>query len=165
MGQVFLFFWRCGIIFARDILTFVKKLKLYISAQKAMNKIELITNKHLRTDLPEIKVGMIVRVWQKFYEDSFSKKGKKNVKAGIKEISKPFRGIIIAIKHGKGIGRAFTVRGEAAGQIIEKVFPYHAPTINKIEILGESKTRRAKLYFLRDLSPHKIRKKLRTQYK
>lgn len=126
-----------------------------------MNKVDLIVKSNLRTDLPEIKPGMIVRVWQKFYEITVSKKGGK---PETKEITKPFRGIVIAVKHGKGIGETFTVRGEAASQTIEKVFPYHSPTLKKIEIIGTSKTRRAKLYFLRDLSPHKIRKKLRTQY-
>lgn len=132
-----------------------------------MNKIDLITNNYSRTDLPEIKPGMVIRIWQKFYEKEKDKVKKSGVAKTFieKEIVKPFRGTIIGIKHGKGIGRTFTVRGEAAGQIIEKIFPYHSPTIKKIEILGTSKARRAKLYFLRGLSPHKTRKKLRTIYK
>jgi large subunit ribosomal protein L19 len=131
-----------------------------------MNKIDLIAAKYLKTNLPEIKPGMIVRVWQKFSEKEKGKVKKSGVAKTFieKEITKPFRGIVIAIKHGKGVNRTFTVRGEAAGQTIEKIFPYHSPTVSKIEILGTSKTRRAKLYFLRKLSPHQIRKKLRTQY-
>ena len=81
-----------------------------------------------------------------------------------KEINKAFRGIVIARKHGNEIGATFTVRGEASGQIIEKIFPIHSPMVKKIEVIGESKTRRSKLYFIRELSPNKIRKKLKTKY-
>ncbi|KKS18428.1 MAG: 50S ribosomal protein L19 [Parcubacteria group bacterium GW2011_GWC1_41_7] len=102
--------------------------------------------------MPDVKPGMVVRVVQAFVDD----KGK--------EINKAFRGIVIARKHGNEIGATFTVRGEASGQIIEKIFPIHSPMVKKIEVIGESKTRRSKLYFIRELSPNKIRKKLKTKY-
>lgn len=125
-----------------------------------MNKTDAIIQKHLRTDLSGLKPGMVVKVWQKFTDSVTSKKGKTEKK----EITKPFQGTIIAIKHGRGLSGTVTVRGEAAGQLIEKVFPRHSPAITKIEILGNSKTRRSKLYFIRDLPPHQIRRKLRTSY-
>ncbi len=125
-----------------------------------MNRTDIISQKHLRIDLPELKPGMVVKVWQKFTDTVTSKKGKTEQK----EITKAFQGTIIAAKHGRGVSGTFTIRGEAAGQLIEKVFPRHTPTITKIEVVGTSKTRRAKLYFIRDLSPHQIRRKLRTSY-
>jgi large subunit ribosomal protein L19 len=95
---------------------------------------------------------MIVRVWQIFQEKN-------------KEIVTPFEGIVIAIKNKNRLNMTFTVRGKAAGQYVEKIYPYHSPVIKKIEILGESKTRRAKLYFVRKLSDYEIRKKLKPVYK
>ena len=117
-----------------------------------MDLIKNFEEKFKRTDLPELKPGMIVRVWQTFQEKN-------------KEIVTPFEGIIIAIKNKNRLNMTFTVRGKAAGQYVEKIYPYHSPVIKKIEILGESKTRRAKLYFVRKLSDHEIRKKLKPVYK
>jgi len=125
-----------------------------------MNPVDIFSKKHLRTDLPELKPGMVVKVWQKFTDTVTSKKGKIEQK----ELTKAFQGTVIAAKHGRGVSGSFTVRGEAAGQLIEKVYPRHTPTVTKIEVLGNSKTRRAKLYFIRDLPPHQIRRKLRTSY-
>ncbi|GIW67163.1 MAG: 50S ribosomal protein L19 [Candidatus Parcubacteria bacterium] len=110
--------------------------------------IQYIEEKYSRQDLPEIKPGMVVRVWQKFKE----KKG---------ESLKPFEGIVISLKKKKGTKKMFTVRGEAAGQMVEKTYPFNLPTITKIEILKQGKTKRAKLYFIRKLHPRKIKRKLR----
>ncbi len=110
--------------------------------------IQLVEKKYMRTDLPEIKPGMLVRVWQRIKEKK-------------RELSQPFEGIVIAIKGGKGTKKMFTVRGLAGGQMIEKTYPYHSPVIEKIEILAQGKTRRAKLYFVRKLHPKEIRKKLK----
>ncbi len=110
--------------------------------------IQLVEKKYIRKDLPEIKPGMLVRVWQKIKEQK-------------REVLQPFEGIIIAIKGGKGTRRMFTVRGEVAGQMVEKIYPYHSPIIEKIEVLGQAKTRRAKLYFVRKLHPKEIKKKLK----
>jgi large subunit ribosomal protein L19 len=111
-----------------------------------------IMEKQLREDLPEIKPGLIVRVHQ-VYKD-------KN-----KERISIFEGIIISVKNRNSINKTFTVRGKAAGQYLEKTYFYHSPTIKKIEVLGESKARRAKLYFVREISEHKIKKKLKPVYK
>jgi len=72
-----------------------------------------------------------------------------------------FEGIVLARKHGKEAGATFTVRGEAAGVGVEKIYPIYTPTIKKVTILKEpKKVRRSKLYFLRKLSVKKIKQKL-----
>jgi large subunit ribosomal protein L19 len=110
--------------------------------------IQFIEEKYSRKDLPEIKPGMVVRVWQKIKEPK-------------REFLQKFEGIIISIRNKKGSRKMFTVRGEAAGQIIEKTYPYSLPTIEKIEILKQGKTRRSKLYFIRKLYPREIKRKLK----
>ena len=116
-----------------------------------MSVIEKFEEKLKRKDLPEIKPGMIVRVWQIFKEAN-------------KEIISPFEGIVIAVKNKNRLNKTFTVRGKVAGQYVEKIYPYHSPVIKKIEILGQTKIRRAKLYFVRNLSEKELRKKLKPVY-
>ena len=77
------------------------------------------------------KIGRIVEI----YED--------------KAVIQVFEGTVIAKKHG-GIGESITVRRMSYGVGVEKVFPLHAPTIEKIETVRKGKVRRAKLYYLRD---------------
>jgi large subunit ribosomal protein L19 len=84
----------------------------------------------------KIKAGDIVRVYQR-------------IKEGGKERTQVFEGIVIARKHGNEIGATITVRKEISGIGVEKIFPIHSPTIEKIEILKEGKRKRAKLYYLR----------------
>ena len=60
-----------------------------------------------------------------------------------------FEGTVIAKKHG-GISETFTVRRVAHGCGIERVFPLHAPAVDKVEVIRHGKVRRAKLYYLRD---------------
>jgi len=110
--------------------------------------IQFVEERYLRNDLPEIKPGMVVRVWQKIKEKK-------------REFIQPFEGIVISVKNKKGTRKMFTVRGSAAGQMIEKTYPYNLPTIEKIEILKQGKARRAKLYFIRKLHPREIKKKLK----
>lgn len=109
--------------------------------------IQLVEKKYLRSDLPEIKSGSYIRVWQK-------------IKEAKREFVQPFEGLVISVKGG-GTKKMFTVRGLAGGQMIEKTYPYHSPIIEKIEILGQAKTKRAKLYFIRKLYPRAIKKKLK----
>jgi large subunit ribosomal protein L19 len=59
-----------------------------------------------------------------------------------------FEGICIAKKHG-GISETFTVRRVAHGVGVERVFPLHSPSVDKVEVVREGKVRRAKLYYLR----------------
>jgi large subunit ribosomal protein L19 len=90
----------------------------------------------MKEEVKKIKSGNWVRVYQKVKEDE-------------KERTQVFEGIVIARKHGNEIGATITVRKEISGIGVEKIFPIHSPTIEKIEILKEGKRKRAKLYHLR----------------
>ena len=101
-----------------------------------VTKIEVFNKTQLKKDLPDIRPGDTVCVHQKIKEKE-------------KERVQLFEGIIIARKHGKGISGTITVRKMISGIGVEKVFPLHSPTIEKIEIIKRGKARRAKLYYLR----------------
>ncbi|OGD25539.1 50S ribosomal protein L19 [Candidatus Azambacteria bacterium RIFCSPHIGHO2_01_FULL_40_24] len=101
-----------------------------------MDKIQNFNQKNLKSETPKIKSGMKIRVWQK-------------IKEGDKERLQAFEGVVIAVKHGRGKSGTFTVRKISSGIGVERIFPFHAPTIDKIEILSRAKVRRAKLYYLR----------------
>ena len=96
----------------------------------------------------DLRSGDTVRVFQKIQE-----KGKTRLQA--------YEGLIIACKHGKEAGSTFTVRRVASGVGMEKIFPLYSPNIDKIEILKEAKTRRSKLYFIRDKAAREIRRRMR----
>ena len=85
---------------------------------------------------PDVTVGDTVRVHLR-------------VKEGNRERIQVFEGTVIAKKHG-GLEETFTVRRVSYGVGVEKVFPVHAPSIEKIETVRHGKVRRAKLYYLRD---------------
>ena len=87
-------------------------------------------------EAPSVTVGDTVRVHLK-------------VKEGNRERIQVFEGTVIAKKHG-GINETFTVRRISYGIGVEKVFPLHAPSIEKVEVVRHGKVRRAKLYYLRD---------------
>ena len=97
-------------------------------------------------ELPEIRPGDTVRIYQKIKE--VYKKDKKS-KPEIKERVQIFEGLVIARKHGKGISSTITVRKIIDGVGVERIFPLHLPSIEKIEVVSHSKVRRAKLYYLR----------------
>jgi large subunit ribosomal protein L19 len=77
---------------------------------------------------------------------------------GEKERVQLFAGVVIA-RDGRRGNETFTVRRISHGVGVERVFPLHSPHIAKIEVTGSSHVRRAKLYFLRDLSGKKARLK------
>lgn len=105
----------------------------------------------LRTDLPDIRPGDTVRVLQKIRE-------------GEKERIQPFEGLVIARKHGRGISAMITVRRVAAGIGVERIYPIHSPTIQKIEVLKRSKVRRAKLYYIREKAAKEARRKMKSEW-
>lgn len=107
-----------------------------------MNKIEEFNKKQLQS-LPtselKLKTGYTVRVYQK-------------IKEGDKHRIQAFEGLIIAVKHGQGINGTITVRKISNGVGVERIFPIHAPFIERIEVVRKSKVRRAKLYYIRQKS-------------
>ena len=107
-----------------------------IKEDLAMDKIRAFTNEQLKKDLPSIEVGNNVRVYNK-------------IKEGTRERIQLFEGTVIA-KKGGGISETFTVRRVAYGVGVEKTFPVHSPTVEKVETIRNGKVRRAKLYYLRD---------------
>jgi len=109
-------------------------------------KLENFNKSQLKNDLPDIRPGDTVRVSQK-------------IKEGDKEKAQIFEGLVIAKKHGKGISATITVRKVISGVGVERIFPIHSPTIEKIEILKRGKVRRAKLYYLRKAKGRKARLK------
>lgn len=100
------------------------------------NKINTFIQSQLKKDLPDIRPGDTVKVYQK-------------IKEGDKERIQVFEGLVLARKHGKGISSTIIVRKEISGVGVERTFPVHLPTIEKIEITSHGKTKRAKLYYLR----------------
>ena len=86
--------------------------------------------------MPVINIGDTVKVHVKIVE-------------GDKSRIQVFEGTVIAKKHG-GISETFTVRRVAHGCGIERVFPVHSPSVDKVEVVRRGKVRRAKLYYLRD---------------
>ncbi len=106
----------------------------------------MFTNQ-IKKDLPEIRPGDTVRVYQTIKETS--KKDKSSTGQEGKERLQSFEGVVLAKKHGKGISSTITVRNITSGVGVEKILPLHSPNIKKIEILKRAKVRRAKLYYLR----------------
>ena len=100
--------------------------------------IKAIDAESMKTDLPAFNVGDTVKVGYKIIE-------------GGKERIQNFEGIVIARKNG-GIQESFTVRHISYGVGVEKTYPLHSPKIASITVVRKGKVRRAKLYYLRDLT-------------
>ena len=103
-----------------------------------LNLVNEITKDQLKTDLPEIKAGMTVRVDVR-------------IKEGYKSRIQAFEGVVIKVQ-GSGIGETFTVRKLSSGVGVERTFPMHSPVIDKVTVLRVGKVRRSKLYYLRSRS-------------
>ncbi|ARD41938.1 MULTISPECIES: 50S ribosomal protein L19 [Actinomyces] len=102
-----------------------------------MNLIDEINAKSLRDDIPSFRPGDTVKVHVKVVEGNRSR-------------VQVFQGVVIA-RHGGGIGETFTVRKISFGVGVERTFPVHTPSIDKIEVVTRGDVRRAKLYYLRNL--------------
>jgi large subunit ribosomal protein L19 len=109
-------------------------------------QIEESVNQNKNQALPQIKSGDTVRVYQKYKDKD-------------KEKIQVFEGMVICRKHGNEIGASITVRKIASGVGVEKIFPLHSPIIDKIEVVRSGKTRRAKLYYIRDAKGRKSKLK------
>lgn len=100
-----------------------------------MNTLDQVEAAHLRSDLPEFGPGDTVRVHVRVVEG-----GRERIQA--------YEGVVIARNHG-GLRETATVRKVSFGVGVERIFPIHAPIIQRIEVIRRGDVRRAKLYFLR----------------
>lgn len=100
--------------------------------------IEAIEKEYMKAEVPAFNVGDVVKVYVKVVE-------------GNRERLQAFEGTVIAKKNG-GVRETFTVRRVSFGVGIERIFPLHSPRIDKIEVVRRGRVRRAKLYYLRNLS-------------
>ncbi|WP_299295161.1 50S ribosomal protein L19 [uncultured Mobiluncus sp.] len=98
--------------------------------------VEEIGKAVMREDVPDFRPGDTVKVHVKVIEGNRSR-------------IQIFQGVVIA-RHGGGVGETFTVRKLSFGTGVERTFPLHAPTVDKIEVVTRGDVRRAKLYYLRD---------------
>ncbi len=101
------------------------------------NLVDKINQKHIRKDIPEIRVGDTVRV------DVWVKEGKK-------ERIQAFEGLVIA-KKGGSVSETISVRKKSGGVGVVRIFPVNAPTIDKITVVKKGLVRRAKLNFIKNM--------------
>ena len=114
-----------------------------ISWEKGVNflkekLIELVEKDYLKKDLPQFKAGDTIAVYYR-------------VKEGNKERIQMFEGVVIRISGGS-VAKNFTVRKVSSGVGVERIIPINSPLIEKIEVKRIGKVRRARLYYLRNLS-------------
>jgi len=103
-----------------------------------MNIIETLEKEQLRSDIPAFAPGDTLRVHAKIVE-------------GNRERIQVFEGVVIG-RQGTGVRETFTVRRISYGIGVERMFPVHSPRIAKIEVVRHGIVRRAKLYYLRNLT-------------
>jgi large subunit ribosomal protein L19 len=102
-----------------------------------MNVLDAVDATSLRKDIPNFRPGDELKVHVRVIE-------------GNKSRIQVFQGLVISRK-GSGIRETFTVRKISDGVGVERVFPVHAPVIEKIELVRKGEVRRSKLYYLRNL--------------
>ncbi|MDR1569100.1 MAG: 50S ribosomal protein L19 [Oscillospiraceae bacterium] len=100
--------------------------------------IRSLESEQLRKDIPSFQVGDTLRVWVKVVE-------------GKNERLQAFEGVVIARRNGS-VRETFTVRRVSYGVGIERTFPIHSPRVDHIDVIRRGRVRRAKLYYLRNLS-------------
>ena len=102
-----------------------------------MDAIETLEKEQMRLDMPDFGPGDTIKVHVR-------------IKEGDKERIQIFQGVVIRKRRGN-TRATFTVRKVTYGIGVERIFPFHSPSIDKIEIIKRGKVRRAKLYYLRKL--------------
>jgi large subunit ribosomal protein L19 len=102
-----------------------------------MEVIEALEKEQMRLDMPDFKSGDTIKVHGR-------------IKEGDKERIQIFQGVVIRRRKGN-LGATFTVRKVSYGIGVERVYPLHSPSIDKIEIVTRGKVRRGRLYYLRKL--------------
>jgi large subunit ribosomal protein L19 len=108
-----------------------------------MKSIDAVHQDALRRDLPPFRAGDTVRVHVRIRE-------------GDKERIQVFEGVVIQ-RRGGGAGETFTVRKVSSGVGVERIFPVQSPSVTKLEIMRRGHVRRARLFYLRELSGKKAR--------
>ena len=103
-----------------------------------MNIVDIIEKENEKKDAPIVNVGDTVKVFYK-------------IKEGEKERIQAYEGVVIAKKNGS-VRESFTVRRVSFGVGIERTFPVHSPLIDHVEVTRKGKPRRAKLYYVRNLT-------------
>ena len=103
-----------------------------------MNIIDQINNENIKKEVPSFNVGDTVKVSVKVIE-------------GTRERIQAYEGVVIA-KRGGSISETFTVRRISFGVGVERTFPLHSPKIADIQVVKKGAVRRAKLYYLRNLT-------------
>ncbi len=104
------------------------------AGRKKMNQIHAV-EEGFRREVPAFNIGDTVRIYVKVVE-------------GDKERLQPFEGVVIARK-GSGVRETFMVRKMSFGVGVERIFPVHSPSIDKIETIKRGRVRKAKLYYIR----------------
>ena len=102
------------------------------------NIIDQIEKENMKESVPEFNIGDTVKVGVK-------------IKEGDKERIQNYEGVVIARKNG-GVRETFTVRKISNGVGVERTFPLHSPLVASIEVVRKGNPRRAKLYYVRDLT-------------
>ena len=102
------------------------------------NIIDQIEKENMKETLPEFNIGDTVRVGVQ-------------IKEGEKSRIQAYEGVVIARKNG-GVRETFTVRKISFGIGVEKTFPINSPIIDKLVVVRKGKVRRAKIYYIRNLS-------------
>ncbi len=116
-----------------------------------MNSIEQVEASDLKKGLPRLNPGDTVRVHVRVKETQVKEEGKGKTgkdKETERERVQVFEGVVIGLR-GNGARATVTVRKVSFGQGVERIFPVHAKTIEKIEVVKQARVRRAKLYYLR----------------
>jgi len=108
-----------------------------------MSLLKDIESRQQRKDLPKFNVGDTVRVYSR-------------IKEGEKERVQYFEGIVIGF-HRNAVSTTFKVRKESYGVGVERTYPIHSPLLEKIEVKKRGDVRRAKLFYLREVSGKKAR--------
>jgi large subunit ribosomal protein L19 len=114
-----------------------------------MNIRDMLESEQMRMDIPSFRAGDTVRVHVR-------------IKEGEKERLQSFEGVVIR-RRGSGLGASFTVRKISYGVGVERIFPLHAPVIDRVEVLTRGKVRQSRIYFLRGLRGRAARIKERRQ--
>lgn len=102
-----------------------------------MDIVETLENEQMRVDIPKFKAGDTIRVHAR-------------IKEGEKERIQVFQGFVLRKRKGK-TGATFTVRKISYGIGVERIFPLHSPSIDKIEVVSRGKVRRGRIYYMRKL--------------